>query len=181
MVYSRIQARCLPGSASVSWHRSLRRPSLPRVCSWRPRQVRLLSVCACVLGSPCCPVGLRVSPAGGALSVAVALYCALKSGCVTCPPSLPLRIDDACLQAVALSHCAVVSILISKALCWVSLVAQRLTCLPAMRETWVRSLDREDPLERETAPHCSTLAWRIPWTEEPGGLHSMGSLGVGHD
>ena len=51
-----------------------------------------------------------------------------------------------------------------------SLVAQRLKHLPEMRETWVRFLGWEDPLEEEMAPHSSTLAWRIPWTEEPGGL-----------
>ena len=51
-----------------------------------------------------------------------------------------------------------------------SLVAQRLKCLPAMQETWVRSLGWEDPLEKEMATHSSILAWRIPWTEEPGGL-----------
>ena len=53
--------------------------------------------------------------------------------------------------------------------------------LPAMQETRVRSLDQEDLLEKEMAPHSSTLAWRIPWTEEPGGLQSMGSQRVGHD
>ena len=53
-------------------------------------------------------------------------------------------------------------------------------CL-SMWETQVRSLGREDPLEKEMAPHSSTLAWKIPWMEEPGGLQSMGSLGVGHD
>ena len=47
--------------------------------------------------------------------------------------------------------------------------------LPALQETRVRSLDWEDPLEKEMATHSSTLAWEIPWTEEPGGLHSMGS------
>ena len=51
-----------------------------------------------------------------------------------------------------------------------SLVAQRLKRLPAMQETWVRSLGQEDPLEKEMATHSSILAWRIPWTEEPGGL-----------
>ena len=50
-----------------------------------------------------------------------------------------------------------------------------------MRETWVRSLGREDPLEKEMAIHFSILAWRIPWTEEPGGLQSTGSQRVGHD
>ena len=54
-------------------------------------------------------------------------------------------------------------------------MAQRLKCLPAMRETWVQSLGPEDPLEKEMANHASILAWRIPWTKEPGGLQSMGS------
>ena len=58
---------------------------------------------------------------------------------------------------------------------WASLVAQRLKRLPAMRETWVRSLGWEDPLEKEMATHSSILAWRIPWMEEPGGLQSTGS------
>ena len=56
-----------------------------------------------------------------------------------------------------------------------SLVAQRIKRLPAMWETRVRSVGREDPLEKEMATHSSTLAWRIPWTEEPGGLQSPGS------
>ena len=64
---------------------------------------------------------------------------------------------------------------------WASLVAQRLKCLPTMLETRVRSLGREDPLEKEMATHSSILAWRIPWTENPGGLQSMGSQRVGHD
>ena len=62
-----------------------------------------------------------------------------------------------------------------------SLVAQRLKHLPPMWETWVRSLGWEDPLEKEMATHSSTLAWRIPWKEEPGRLQSMGSQRVGHD
>ena len=53
-------------------------------------------------------------------------------------------------------------------------MVQRLKCLPAMWETWVRSLGHGDPLEREMATHSSILAWRIPWTEELGGLQSMG-------
>ena len=60
-------------------------------------------------------------------------------------------------------------------------MAQRLKPLPGIRETWVRSLGREDPLEKEMATHSSTLAWRIPWREEPGRLQSMGSQRVGHD
>ena len=62
-----------------------------------------------------------------------------------------------------------------------SLVAQRLKHLPVMQETWVRSLGREDPLEKQMATHSSILAWRIPWMEEPGGLQSTGSQRVGHD
>ena len=53
--------------------------------------------------------------------------------------------------------------------------------LPAMWETWVQSLGREDPLEKEVATLSSTLAWEIPWTEEPGRLKSMGSQRVRHD
>ena len=62
-----------------------------------------------------------------------------------------------------------------------SLVAQRLKHLPAMQETWVRYLGQEDPLEKEMATHSSILAWRTPWTEEPGGLQSTGLQRVGHD
>ena len=61
---------------------------------------------------------------------------------------------------------------------WASLVAQRLKRLPAMWETWVRSLGQEDSLEKEMTTHSSTLTWRIPWMEEPGGLQSMGSQRV---
>ena len=53
--------------------------------------------------------------------------------------------------------------------------------LSTIQETWVRSLDREDPLEKEIATHSSTIAWKIPWTEDPGRLPSMGSQRVGHD
>ena len=60
-------------------------------------------------------------------------------------------------------------------------VVQRLKRLPAMRETQVRSLGWEDPLEKEMATHSSILAWRIPWTEEPGGLQSTGLQRVRHD
>ena len=60
-------------------------------------------------------------------------------------------------------------------------VAQRLKRMPAMWETWVQSLGQEDPLEKEMTTHSSTLAWRIPWTEELGGLQSTGSLRVEHD
>ena len=53
--------------------------------------------------------------------------------------------------------------------------------LPAMQETWLWSLGHEDPLQKGLATHSSILAWRIPWTEEPGGLLSMGSQRIGHD
>ena len=56
-----------------------------------------------------------------------------------------------------------------------SLVAQMVKYLPAMWETWVQSLGQEDPLEKEMATHSSIHAWKIPWTEEPGRLQSMGS------
>ena len=62
-----------------------------------------------------------------------------------------------------------------------SLVAQTVKRLPAVRETRVRSLGREDPLEKEMATHSSILAWRIPWMEEPGRLQSTGSQRIGHD
>ena len=55
-----------------------------------------------------------------------------------------------------------------------SLMAQTVKNLPAMQETWVLSLGREDPLEKGMATHSSVLAWRSPWTEEPGGLQSLG-------
>ena len=64
---------------------------------------------------------------------------------------------------------------------WASLVAQTVKRLPAMRETRVWFLGREDPLEKEVATHSSILAWRIPWTEEPGSLQSMGSQRVWHN
>ena len=62
-----------------------------------------------------------------------------------------------------------------------SLVAQMVKRLPTTRETRVQSLDREDLLEKEMATHSSTLAWKIPWTEEPSRLQSMGSQRVRHD
>ena len=62
-----------------------------------------------------------------------------------------------------------------------SLVAQMVKHLPAMRETQVQSLSWEDPLEKKMATYSSTLAWKIPWIEEPDRLQSMGSQRVGHD
>ena len=66
-------------------------------------------------------------------------------------------------------------------LLWASLVVQLVNNSPAMQETLVRSLGQEDSLEKGMAMHSRILAWRIPWTEEPGGLLSTGSQRVGHD
>ena len=62
-----------------------------------------------------------------------------------------------------------------------SLVAQTVKCLPTVQETQVQSLGQEDPLEKEMAPHSSTLVWKIPWTEERGRLQSMGWQRVRHN
>ena len=60
-------------------------------------------------------------------------------------------------------------------------MAKMVKNLPAMQETWFRSLDQEGPLDKEMATHSSILAWKIPWTEEPGRLQSMGLQRVKHD
>ena len=60
-------------------------------------------------------------------------------------------------------------------------MTQKVKNLPAMQDTQVQSLDQEDPLEKGMATHSSILAWRISWTEEPGGLQSMASQRIGHD
>ena len=60
-------------------------------------------------------------------------------------------------------------------------MAQKVKCLPTMRETQALSLGQEDLLEKEMATHSSTLAWKIPWTEDRGSLQSVGSQRVGHD
>ena len=62
-----------------------------------------------------------------------------------------------------------------------SLVAQRVKKLPAMQETWARSLGQEDPLEKRLVTHSNILAWEFPWAVEPGRLQFMGSQRVGHD
>ena len=64
---------------------------------------------------------------------------------------------------------------------WYSFVAQLVKNLPALRETWVQSLGQEDPLEKEMATQSSIPAWRIPWTEEPGGLRSTASQRVRYE
>ena len=62
---------------------------------------------------------------------------------------------------------------------WASLVVQRVKCLPEIQETWVRSLGREDALEKEMATHSGILAWKIPWTEEPGSHSPLGHKELG--
>ena len=111
------------------------------------------------------------------------------SPCVLSPPAVVS--NSATLWTIARQAPPSLGILQARILEWVaypfsnfptpSLVAQRSKQLPATRETWVRSLGREDPLEKETITHSSILAWRIPWTEEPGGLQSTGSQRVGYD
>ena len=75
----------------------------------------------------------------------------------------------------------VLTYLVDLSIAWTSLVAQTVKRLPTTRETWIQSLGREDPLEKDMGTHSSILAWKIPWMEEPGGLQSMGSQRVGHD
>ena len=69
---------------------------------------------------------------------------------------------------------------IKASMCLASQLAQMVKNLPAMQATWVPSLGWEDPLEKGMATHSSTLAWRSPWTKEPGALQYMGPQGVGH-
>ena len=69
----------------------------------------------------------------------------------------------------------ILSKLFNKPFLWTSLVAQMVKCLSTMQETWVWSLGWEDPLEKEMSIHSTTIAWKIPWTEEPGRLQAMGS------
>ena len=70
---------------------------------------------------------------------------------------------------------------VGEELLWASRVIQLVKNPPAMQKTWVQSQGREDPLEEDVATHSSILAWRIPWTEEPGGLQSVGPQRVRHD
>ena len=81
----------------------------------------------------------------------------------------------------ALCSRSFISILIFTKYPLCSLVVQRVKRLPTMRETRLRSLGLEDPLEKAMATHSSTLAWKTPWTEKPGGLQSIGSQRVGQD
>jgi len=85
------------------------------------------------------------------------------------------------LQANDVNNLAICLFAVMYILFGASLVAQRVKRLPTLWETWVQTLGREDPLEKEMATHSSTLAWKIPWTEKLGRLQSMGSQRVGHD
>ena len=86
-----------------------------------------------------------------------------------------LPTSEVCCEEVVYFSVSILSIKYLLVCYWASLIAQLVKNLPAMQETWVRFLGWEDPLEKEMATHSSILAWRIPWTEEPGGLQSMGS------
>ena len=79
------------------------------------------------------------------------------------------------LQANDVNNLAICLFAVMYILFGASLVAQMVKRLPVIQETWVQSLGREDPLEKEMATHSSTLAWKIPWTEKLGRLQSMGS------
>ena len=96
--------------------------------------------------------------------------------------SIPLLVLDVCTFLDG-SHYLVYTrnLSFSKYNKWASQVAQSVKTLPAMQETWAQFLGREDPLEKDMATHSSILAWRIPWTEEPGRLQSAGLQRVRRD
>ena len=103
---------------------------------------------------------------------------------LTCPRNTILSVS-LCLFCITFGSqfiCDLIHLYVTYIYLYVtSLVAQTVKCLPTMRETRVQYLGREDLLEKEMATHSNTLAWKIPWTEEPGRLQSMGSQRVGHD
>ena len=94
-------------------------------------------------------------------------------------PSHPLSTFSSCLHSFSAS--GTFQLVGASQQVRTSLVAQTVKHLSTMRETWVRSLGREDLLEKEVAIHSSTITWKIPWTQEPGRLKSMGPQGVGND
>ena len=95
--------------------------------------------------------------------------------------SQPLREFSSTLACVSRSFAGPWCSLVFCSSLVISLVAQSVKSLPAMWEAWVGSVGRQDSLEKERTTHCSILAWRIPWTGEPGGPQSMGLQRVGHD
>ena len=105
------------------------------------------------------------------------MFCSFHAG-VTRGASRNGRRTGLVAQEMVLSGSELNSIL---SIIWVSLGAQLVKNLPAMRETWVRSLSREDPLEEEMAIHSIVLAWKISWSVEPGGPQSLVLQRVGHN
>jgi len=98
-------------------------------------------------------------------------------------PLSSLEFSSACLLKVKAKVSTVVHeapriLPLPNTVTWASLVAQVVKNLPAMQETWVQALGWKDPLEKGMATHSSILAWRIPWTEDPGGLQSISELDV---
>ena len=89
--------------------------------------------------------------------------------------NVKMTVRDDCTVSACTPHPTLSTKVLTPCLSRASLVAQRVRHLPAMQETWVQSLGREDPLEKEMATHSSITAWRIPWMEESGGLQSTGS------
>ena len=85
------------------------------------------------------------------------------------------------LDTVMIVMIIIIFIIQSPVIIWATLVAQTVKSLSAMQDTQVWSLGREDPLKKGMTAHSNILVWRIPWTEEPGGLQSMGSQRDGHD
>ena len=126
-------------------------------------------------------------------------FCPLFSGCFVLPLcsfllpvftshaiwwlSLVLYLDSFLISfcVFAIGFCFVFTMRLTYNNLQVSHVAQLVKNLPAVQETWVRSLGWEDPLEKEMETHSSILVWKISWQEEPGGLQSMGSKRVGHN
>ena len=129
----------------------------------------------------CISLGVRVLVSGLARPLGGKLPCSWVEMGIGAPPS-PISTPDFSVltgpQRVLLSTPDGTDAPINK---WSSWVAQMVKNLPATWETWVRSLSWEDPLEKNMATHSSILAWRISWTEEPGGLRPMGLQRVGHD
>ena len=114
------------------------------------------------------------------MSICRVFSCVVGRGCLL----WPVRSFGKTLLAFALLHFVLqgqICLLLQASLPQISQVAQTAKCLPTMRETWVQSLGWEDLLEKEMATHSSVLAWKVPWTEEPGRLQSMRLQRVGHD
>ena len=162
-------------TANGIFHSSRRLSSIPLcvcVCVW-------VSVCVCECVCECVCVCVCVWE--------YVCVCVIESVCVCLCVSVCVWVRECVCACVWVCKCVWVCLCMCECVCvWVNdiyrdrsfsrlLVAQMVKNLPAMQETLVRSLGWEDPLEKGTAAHPRTLAWRIPRTEEPGGLQSMGS------